>query len=250
MVVTLDVLPGIGFVALWTWFLIIFLRARARWTLWVRAPENQPTTAVDQARRSALQQVFKKYEQERQAISESLLLESIESFDVSADDFSSGDDVKDRKTVRKRVVAFVRAHDESTQSQAEDSIPMRYGALGDGRFGAEIKTIEGAGSKARRIKRRRIVGWSLIYCGLITFFLTFAAGIAFSIVAAAFAEHMFVPWSVKLSALFLILTYLLLVICLAASLSLRELATRTGESTDAHDVLPSPYTPDAVPQGE
>lgn len=213
------------------------------------APENQPTGAVDQARRSALQQVFKKYEQERQAIWESLWPEFIETLEVSADDFTSGDDVADTKIVRKRVTALIRRHQDTTQAQAEETIHDRYGALGDGRYGAEIKAFEDAGKKARRIRRRRAVGWSLVYGGLTTFFLTFAAGVAFSIVVTAFSEHIFVPWALKFSTLLLILSYSLVVVCLAIALSLRELATRTGEPTDAIDVLPEVYA-DAASQGE
>lgn len=250
LAVTLDILPGMGFVALWTWFLVIFLRARTRWSKWVVAPENQPTGAVDQERRSALQQVFKKYEQERQATWEGLWPEYIETLEVSRDDFTSGDDVADRNIVRKRVTALVRRHQDRTQAEAEETIHDHYGALGDGRYGAEIKAFEDAGKKARRIRRRRAVGWSLVYGGLTAFFLTFAAGVAFSVVATVFPEHLFVPWAVKFSTLLLILSYSLVVLCLAIALSLRELATRTGEPTDAADVLPAAHVPDAAPQGE
>lgn len=157
MATTLDILPGVGFVALWIASLRFYWGPRRIWSQWTRNPANDPRIAIDNDRRRALKGIFKRYEEEREIVCGRELQEALEEFEVPDVDLPPVTNPHDQTRLRKNIRNFLRTFDEGLQALVGEELADGPMATGQSRFGAEIAELEKARDRDSHLRRQRLI---------------------------------------------------------------------------------------------
>lgn len=256
MALTLDIIGGTTFVALFTALVKWFLRMRSRWQEWLESPEASPKAVVDQARRQALAEVFTTYEDERQYVATDSRNAAIDDLAIPENDFPTVAGDNELVSLRRRFRNRLRQVEESIAQSLPREAANASSAMGLARYGTAIDHVVRAHRSAWKVRIRRFIGTSATIVGLLGIVLAPSAAVLFSLMNVREvarlppnSEDGFSDFTI------LVIAWISLVLILVACVVLWELAIRRRKPSPAVTAatppvpIPQPAPAPMVPPG-